>query len=83
MASLDLNFSYTTLTAGEKWYILSSDIENDFSPYFGANVLISLSNHVSSHSFSYYGYIVSVKSIVCSFAPSAGVNIPIYDKFWT
>ncbi len=81
VASYDLNFSFTTITAGENWYILSSDIENDFSPYIGANVLISLSNHIASDTFFYPRTVSSVNSIMCSFAPSAGVNIPIYDKF--
>ncbi len=69
-------FSFHTIGVGSNWYIISSDINNRFTPYIGAGFMLSYSYDTFD-----IDIIESKSAVNIAYVPSLGLNIPILGNF--
>lgn len=73
----DYQIIFTSLNIGSNWYIISSDIDNDFSPYLGANLMMTVSHAKVTSTTSLGPSLKGDNAINFAIAPTVGLNIPI------
>ncbi len=69
------NINVHSLQLGGNWYMISSDINNKFTPYIGAGLIINYSFDSNSGDD-----IESKTAINISYVPNLGLNIPIFGE---